>query len=441
MRPRVLLFQPPIYDFAAFDLFFKPYGLLRIGKWLQFAGFEVSYLNALDPTDSVSIQSFGEVKRRANGTGKFFRQPAELPAGLPNIPRQYSRYGICRSVIAEAITASAPHIVFITTGMTYWYEGVVEAVAAVREHAPASKVVLGGVYASLMSEHALRVTGADAVVTGDGEGQMRTLLGSYGFPVPSGPVPTFPLLLQDAWKGNAGAIRLNTGCPLSCDYCASACISPTFKEGDPEQGFEFLSDLEETFGISHVAFYDDALLMRKEQVLFPFLRRVIVDRREWKFYTPNAVHVRLIDRTAADLMYRAGFGEIRMGYESSLAEFHDLHDNKFTDDEFSTAVDALYGAGFTKRQLPVYILAGLPGQRREDVEHSVISASQSGVSVSIAEYSPVPGTPAWDQVVKESPFPLEEEPLLHNNSLHITAWEGLTRDDMHALKLMARATR
>ena len=29
MRPRILLVNPPIYDFAAYDFWLKPYGMLR----------------------------------------------------------------------------------------------------------------------------------------------------------------------------------------------------------------------------------------------------------------------------------------------------------------------------------------------------------------------------------------------------------------------------
>ncbi len=441
MKPRVLLFQPPIYDFGLFDLFFKPYGLLRLGRWFADTGYEISYLNAMDWTDPATIAAQGPVKRRANGTGKFFRKPAKLPSGVPQIPKQYSRYGICVESIAESIKVADPHIVMITTGMTYWYEGVVEAVAAVRTHAPTAKIVLGGIYASLMPEHALNVTGADAVVTGDGEDQLRGVLESFSLTTPESSIPHWPILIPAAWKGIAGAIRLNTGCPLHCDYCASDQISPNFIQGNAESSFGFLSTLRERFGITHIGFYDDALLMRKEEVLIPFLERILASEQDWKFYTPNAVHVRLIDKRIASLLYRSGFQEIRMGYESASSVFHDEHDHKFTTDDFGGAVEALYSAGFTKRQLPVYVLAGLPGQHRSEVAHSIEMASKAGVAVSIAEYSPIPGTSSWDETIASCGYPLEEEPLLHNNSLHITQWDGLTRDDMQELKLAARATR
>ncbi len=440
-EPKVLLMQPPIYDFALYDLFFKPYGLLRIGKWLQQNGYGISYLNALDWHDRASISALGRVRRSAHGTGKFFRVPADLPAHIPPIRKQYSRYGILPQSICAALKESRPDLVFITTGMTYWYEGVTEAVALVREQAPEAKVLLGGIYATLMAEHALQVTGADAVITGDGRQQLQEVLGSWGFPVPDGPIPLQPLLLDAAWEDAAGVLRLNTGCPLHCDYCASDLITPVFQRGDPYEGFEMLMELRRRFGIRHVGFYDDALLMHSDRVFKPFLELVIRSGVDWKFYTPNAVHIKLIDREVAELMSRSGFQEVRMGYESSSTEFHEAHDHKFDHGDLQRAVSLLKGAGFTRGSLPVYILAGLPGQSMRDVMGSVNAAGRAGLSVSIAEFSPVPGTPAWELACEQSRYPIRTEPLFHNNSFQVTAWDGLTREDMQQLKLAARATR
>ncbi len=440
-KPKVLLMQPPIYDFALYDLFLKPYGLLRVGRWLQESSYDVSYLNALDWRDSRTAAVYGPVKRKRNGTGKFFRQPAELPEGIVRIPKQYSRYGVLPESISAGIEAAQPDLVLITTGMTYWYEGVIEAVRLVRTHAPQAKVVLGGIYATLMTEHAESCTGADAVIPGDGAEQLRSLLTAWGFPLLKGPLPVYPLLLPNAWQGSAGVVRLNTGCPFHCDYCASDQISPQFMSGDADEGFSFLKEIHDRFGIEHVGFYDDALLVHKEQVLIPFLEQVIRSGISWKFYTPNAVHVRFIDREIAVLMKRAGFQEVRMGFESSSAAFHEEYDRKFEFDEFMHAVAVLRDAGFSKQQLPVYVLAGLPGQSRKDVERSVLAAAAAGVGASIAEFSPVPGTLAWDQTIEQCQYPIDREPLYHNNSFQPSAWEGMTREDMHAVKLLARSTR
>ena len=47
-RPLVILIQPPVYDFAFYDLFIKPLALLRLGAWFQADGYRVEIINYLD---------------------------------------------------------------------------------------------------------------------------------------------------------------------------------------------------------------------------------------------------------------------------------------------------------------------------------------------------------------------------------------------------------
>ena len=57
--------------------------------------------------------------------------------------------------------------------------------------------------------------------------------------------------------------------------------------------------------------------------------------------------------------------------------------------------------------------------------------------IRLAEYSPIPDTSLWAEACRTSRFPLEEEPLTHNNSLFPClvpfSWETVQR-----LKDMAR---
>ncbi|NQT59882.1 MAG: radical SAM protein [Bacteroidetes bacterium] len=448
-NPKVLFIQPPVYDFALYDLFLKPYGLIRLEAWFREAGYNTIYINALDWEDPETAQILGNPKRKQNGTGKFFKQQIPLPENVRNIPRIFGRYGILREVLEIKIRESQPDIVCITSGMTYWYQGVVEAAEIVRKQVPKAKILIGGIYASLMPGHAERVTGADLVVKGDDTGPIRAFLSEKGFPVPSGPVPLYPSVPEDVktregpgfWDQGAGVIRLNTGCPLHCDYCASDLINPVFRNGDPDGAFTVIQELYRRRGIRHFGFYDDALLVNKEKVLLPFLERVIRSGISFSFYTPNAVHIRYIDEESALLMKRAGFQEIRMGFESASNEFHLLHDHKFSTAQFHDSIQMILRAGFTQKNLPVYILAGLPGQHTDEVESSIRIAAEAGVSVSIAEYSPVPGTPMWEDAVKVCNLPLEDEPLYHNNLFFPAEWSGQTRDDLQKLKLLARETR
>ncbi|RLD16220.1 MAG: radical SAM protein, partial [Caldiserica bacterium] len=45
---RILLVNPPVYDFACFDSFLKPLGLLYISQILKSKGFKVYLLDYMD---------------------------------------------------------------------------------------------------------------------------------------------------------------------------------------------------------------------------------------------------------------------------------------------------------------------------------------------------------------------------------------------------------
>jgi radical SAM superfamily enzyme YgiQ (UPF0313 family) len=435
--PRALLIQPPVYDFALYDLFFKPYGLLRIGRWLEEHGWRVEYLNALDYRDAETNARLGAPRRNANGTGKFPKREIARPSALEGVPRRYSRYGILPEVLERRIAASGADAVFLTSQMTYWYPGVAEAAAAVRAGLPGVPLFVGGVYATLMPDHCRRVTAADAVLPGPAERSLPGVLEEFGLPGPAGYPPADPLIRREIWNP-AGVLRINRGCPYSCDYCASARIEPRFQSRDPGELFATIERMYRECGSRHFAFYDDALLVNRQRALLPLLEQLLRSDLSLAFYTPNAVHVREVDGESAELMYRAGFREVRLGYESADAEFHRRTDRKYSAAELEPAIAALRKAGFDGRQIVLYVLAGLPGQQPEEVEESIRAAASLGTRVSLAEYSPVPGTPMWDASLRASPYDLAGEPLLHNNTVFPLEHPGFTRRELERLKQLSR---
>ena len=435
-KPRLLLFQPPIYDFALFDLFLKPYGLLRLGKWFEKSGYEVFFLNGLDYTDLETNSFLGNPRRVSNGTGKFPRMRAPLPDGV-EFERYFGRYGVLPEVLKRKMKNFNPDLIFITSGMTYWYKGVVEAVEISKDLFPLIPVITGGIYANLMPEHCKNITGTDYVVSGNTKEAITAILQSYSLPLPIGEIPAHPLMLEKVWK-DAGVLRLNEGCPFHCDYCASDLLCKSFQKGEAEITFELLIEMHERFGTSNFAFYDDALLVNSDNSIKPLLEMVIKNNLPVKFYLPNAVHLQFIDKETAVLMNRAGFQEMRLGYESSSSDFHADYDGKFEEDELFRVVEILVEAGFQKKSITAYVLGGLPEQSWKDVERSIITASSSGIKVSLAEYSPVPQTPLWEKSMNLCPFPLDKEPLFHNNSFFPMKWEGYTLENMLYLKKRVR---
>ncbi len=432
-KPKALFIQPAVYDFALFDLFLKPLGLLRLLRWFAESGWETRVINGLSWRDSED-----RVKRNKNGTGKFPRRPVPMPESLKGRvkpERRFARYGTDEERMRRVISSFPADIVFVTSGMTYWYLGVAEAVRMVKEIRPAVPVVLGGIYTGLMPEHSAKVCGADYIVTGEAGKKVESILKREGFPRPKGRVPLLPAPLKEIFQ-DAGVVEMNRGCPLRCEYCASSILRPRFTPGDPDQTLLGVKELYE-LGIRNIAFYDDALLIQKERVFKPFLKSILSRFPDLSFFLPNAIHLNQLDGETAMLMKKAGFKEVRLGFESSSEVFHNQFDGKYKKNDFPDRVKLLLEAGFTSHEIAVYVLAGLPRQYADEVKESLHYASSLGVRLHVAEYSPVPGSGLWEKARSESRYPLEEEPLFHNNTLFPMEWGGFTRADLQGCKDLA----
>ena len=435
-KPRALLISPPVYDFALFDLFSRPYGLLRIGRWLQDSGWDVDFIDCLDWKDPNSLEKVKKPARRKNGTGKFLRQPVKNPDIFKEAGRGYSRYGITEESLENQIkSVKKPDIVFITSTMTYWYEGVFEAADTVKKIWKDVPVAVGGIYASLLPEHCSKKSGADFTVGRDSFDEIKSIFEKLRLPFPSAGMEE-KVLSVPLWQDSA-VIRLNKGCPLNCRYCASSLISD-FKQGSAEAAFSQLEEYCSDWNTSSFAFYDDALLYKKDSLFIPFLEKVVDSGKKLDFYLPNAVHVNYLDYRTARLMKSSGFREIRLGFESSSSSFHENNDRKVSNSSFESTIGELLAAGFRKNEIIVYLLAGLPGQEAEEVRESVNYLKGFGVKISISEFSPVPGSGLWEKSIEKSIFPIAEEPLYQNNSIFPMQWEKFTKEDMHELKTISR---
>jgi len=435
--PRALLVQPPIYDFALYDLFHQPFGLMRLGRWLENSGYHVELLDCLDPVPPGRVHA---------GRGRFLRQVVDRPPSLREVDRDFARYGASEEKVREQIREADPDVVMVTTGMTYWYPGVAEIGRLVGEVQGDLPLLAGGIYATLLPDHCAEQLGTDLVVRGSADAALGDMLVGLGLPELQGELPYLPSVELRESSGRlrkAAAIRLQEGCPQRCAYCASPIISPHFHAGDPAALVEHIAELHGRFGILAFAFYDDALLHQPDRGLRPLLDGILnrFGHRKLEFYLPNAVHLDSITDDLAGLMYASGFTEIRFGLESTDSVFHSTLDTKLLPDRVAGAVRSLVRAGFTGNRITAYILIGLPGQEFATVRRTLGEVARLGINVSIAEYSPVPGTPLYAAALESSGLDLDGEPLLHNNSVFPLLSGQITDAQLREIRSAVRSIR
>jgi hypothetical protein len=163
MKPRILLVNPPIYDFSAYDFWLKPYGLLRVAGFLRGQA-DFSLFDFLDRLDARVPP--GNYRTDRWERGEFYSEIVAKPTIFADIPRHYRRFGLPRAEFQNFLASQAPFdFVLVQTAMTYWYIGVQEIIDTLRGFSPKTKIVLGGVYATICAVHAQQL-GADFVVNG-----------------------------------------------------------------------------------------------------------------------------------------------------------------------------------------------------------------------------------------------------------------------------------
>ncbi len=434
---RALLINPHIYDFAAYNFWSAPLGLLTMGAILRENGFEVHLVDCMEVPAA---------RRRRDGRGPFAKKKVEKPEALKDVGKPYRRYGLPQGDLEERLLgAPEPDLVLVGTGMTYWYNGAQEAVGTARRLFPAARIVVGGLYPSLCPEHASRaLRRADLIVAHrDMERFYRFVEAFSGrsiscrpliYDMDATPYPCFDLSRDIPFI----PLLTSFGCPFRCPYCATSYMHPRMARKSPSRVIDEILYWHGQ-GVSRFVLYDDSFLAGKDRFAKPLLREVAALDIPLEIYNPNAVNAALMDEELASLLMEAGFQEVRFGLETADEELQRALGGKVTTRDFEKALSWLAAAGFPGSAVHAYILSGLPFQRWQDVRSAVDYAADLGVMVGLAEYTPIPHTEFFERFKGAARYPIEDEPLYQNNALFPFAWKGFTEEHLSSIKARVRA--
>ena len=423
MKPRILLVNPAIYDFDAFDFWLKPYGMLSVaGKLRGRADFVLfDYLDRLAPFSA--RQKSPESDRW--GRGRFYFEKIPRPECLAAIPRYFRRFGLPREMFTDFLAKEKPFdFVLIQTTMTYWYPGVREVIEDIRRLQPQAKIILGGNYVTLCSSHAQEL-GVDLLIQGTDLEPLWQYLGIN---------PDFsqPALWEVYDKLKVGVLKLTDGCPFSCTYCSVPKVYGQFVPRSLEHSlaeFELLCRL----GVENIAFYDDALLFQPERVLIPFLEEIIKRKSKINFHSPNALNARFVTGELAEMMVRGGFKTFYLGFESASSKWQKRTGSKVFSQELAAAAQKLIAAGACPENITAYQILGHPHIDIQELEESMRFVHSLGIRGMLADFSPIPGTPDGDYCKK---WVNPKEPLMHNKTAFTIIRAGF--DESNRLKELQR---
>ncbi len=419
MRPKVLLVNPPIYDFAAHDFWLRPYGLLGVAGRLRGQA-DFCFFDYMDrrPDDAASSSNRW-------GRGRFNSERIAAPEVLAHVPRYFRRFGLPRELFTSCLQEQGPFdYALIQTMMTYWYPGVSEVIEDIRRFRPEARIVLGGNYAILCGDHA-RGLGADLVVDGIDLEPLWSFM--------QVPADQEQAALWEAYDAlETGALKLTDGCPFQCSYCSVPRVYGRFRPRPVARSLAEL-DLLVSRGAKNVAFYDDALLFDAEHVLTPFLNEVLRRSIRVNLHTPNALNARFLTLDLADLMVRAGFKTFYLGFESASRQWQRSTGGKVVSEELALAVEHLFAAGTDPADVTAYQILGHPASDTQELEASMRFVHSLGIRGMLADFAPIPGTPDGEACRQWVDL---EEPLMHNKTAFPIIRLGF--DEVNRLKDLQR---
>jgi radical SAM superfamily enzyme YgiQ (UPF0313 family) len=445
MKPKCILINPWIYDFAAVNLWSRPLGLLKLAEYLS--RFDLD-MELIDCTDIF--------KEKRYGTGKYPKEIIEKPETLKDIPRYYARYGISVEDFKKTLKSHLPcDIILVTSIMSYWYPGVQETIKIIKTLSPDTPVLLGGIYATLFHSHALKNSGADHVYKGHiNEGNpsesplakggikgdlfsgkdLGTVIENLGCRLkttnPSKPYYKLGLYQQYPFA----PILTSSGCPYKCSYCASSVLYDGFLQREPSDVIREIIALYES-GVRDFAFYDDALFFEADSHMKIIFKELISSGLKARFHCPNGVHARFIDDELAYLMKQSGFTTLRLGLETINEERQVRTGGKILNDGFAYAVRILKKHGFTKEHIGAYLMYGLPGQGFDEVKEGVNFLKGLDVRIHLTEFSPIPETLCWEELKQKGTITDDMDPLLTNNTVFTSLFSDYDLKALKKLKL------
>ena len=388
---------------------------MRITALLKVHGYNISYIDFLN-RHHPKIKKF--TRDDGFGCGKFYKREIPKPEPIESVRRPYFIYGLPEELLNEEIkNIFTPDVIFMTSGMTYWYPALEYTAKFLKKKFPDAPIVLGGIYATLLPRHAKSLEGIDYVISGADLSSVCSQISEIldkKFQCPQYYLCPEYSLLEDT---SSLVVETSRGCPFNCSYCGSKQLHEKFIQRSPDEVVKEIGFYRKTYGVKDIAFYDDALLVNADKHIIPILDGICEMNMPVNFHTPNGLHMKFIDKKLAKKLKDASFKTIRLSLETINPKRQIETGGKVINKDFEAAVDNLKSAGYSGKDIGVYLMLGMPHQKEDEVKEGIEFIHKLGVNIIPASYALVPNTADEKMLLREGVIEKDLDPLWHNNTI------------------------
>lgn len=398
-----LLISPPVYDTQYWSQWSQPYGLLRIAALLKKHDYKrIELFDFLEVGEGEKVH-----QHRINPYEEFStKEEPKRPIQPHRIQKDnldghidlfYHHFGKPWKEFDNWLDEQGfsennpPDEIWISAVMTFWWETTRDLIARLRTRfGKKSLIILGGIYPTLVPEHAAEYCKPDIVVVGEiaEANNLWTDLSLYE------KTPSYAIITP------------SRGCPYHCSYCAQKTINNGRKIVDCRQVDDIYAEMMDKwkrFGIRDFCFYADFLLWKPEENLIPLLEKISQTKSVmFRLYAPEGLDVKFLSKSQklVDLLKAANMQKIYLPCENIDDQYLTTLNRKHVKlDDFVRAVKMCEKAGFHLRNMEVnsFILYGLPGEKIDDVVKTTLFVSEIVGSIIPMLFTPVPTTKIYQE--------------------------------------------
>src|SRR5271165_3945589 len=269
-----------------------------------------------------------------------------------------------------------------------------ETVALIREHAPQSKIVLGG-YGTVLKDDALKPY-ADFICREEGVGYFRRLLGEPEIPMPYKHPLIVSWLRVFGWKvSGTGKIFAGLGCPNGCDFC---CTSHFFSR----KHIKLLPAGKDIYAVAErylelnpelvLLIIDEDFLLNKKRAM-EFRDCVMKGGKTLSIFAFSSI--KAISQYRVEEILEMGIDGFWIGYEGTRSGYAKQQGRpveeiltEFRQHGITILTSMIVGFDYQNREVVARELDGLMKLKPALAQFLI--------------YGPVPGTPFYERIIKDN---------------------------------------